>query len=423
MESAALAPSRKPLFYGWAIVAATFVMLMTSAGLGFYALTLYLRTLTDEQGFSVSAVSGATALFFIVSGLTGVGVGRLIARRDPRPVVAAGAALAALALVSLGRVTALWQVYVAYAVFGAGFAGCGLVPSSTLVTRWFHRRRSVALSISSTGLSVGGIVFTPAAAALIDRVGFRTATLWLAAWFLIGVVPITALLLRPDPASRGMHPDGDDAPTTSAGHAALTAGVPFDVAVRTRLFRAIAVAWTLALLAQVGGIAHLAPLISGRVDSRTAALAVSVLATASMSGRLLGGWLLTHVPLRLACLAWMTMQALGLAGLGVVTGRLALLASAALFGLSVGNILLLQPIVLAEFFGVRDYPRIFSRSQLISTVGLAAGPLLLGVLRDLSHGYRAAYLAAMVISMGGSAAVMMAGPFHADAGLPYVEAR
>ena len=413
----------QPVFYGWAIVVATFVMLLTSSGLGFYALTLYLRTLTDERGFSVSSVSAATALFFVVSGLTGVWVGRVIARRDPRPVIAAGAVLSAVALLWIGRVDQLWQVYAAYALFGAGFAGCALVPSSTLVTRWFHRRRSVALSVSSTGLSVGGILLTPAAAALIDRLGFGTATVWIAAAFVVGVVPITALLLRPDPSSLGLRPDGDAPPEETSGDGpAELPGMPFDAAVRGAMFRSITVAWTLALLAQVGGIAHLFPLIDGRVDSGTAALAVSVLAGSSMVSRLVGGWLLQRVPLRKACLGWMALQAVGLGALGVLDGRIALLVSASVFGTSIGNVLLLQPVVLADVFGVRDYPRIFSRSQLVSTIGVAGGPYLLGVLRDATGGYRVAYLVATAISLCASAVLLTGGDLRSWVSPPPGEA-
>lgn len=396
------------VFYGWAIVAATFTMLMTASGLGFYALTLYLDALTDDAGFSVSSVSGATAGFFIVSGLTGVGVGRVIARHDPRPIIALGALLAAGALVALGRVTELWQVYATYAIFGAGFSGCALVPSSTLVTRWFHRRRSVALSVSSTGLSVGGILLTPVAAALIDDLGLRSATVWLAVAFVVGVIPITAILLRPDPASLGLHPDGDSSEDVDA--AGPMVGVAYADAVRSRAFRTITIAWTLALLAQVGGIAHLFSVIDDRAGGDTAALAVSVLAASSMVGRLLGGWLLSRVALRPAALTWMALQAVGLAGLGLLDARAGLLVCASVFGFSVGNILLLQPIVLAEVFGVRDFPRVFSLSQLISTVGVASGPFVLGILRDATDGYEAAYLAAMVVSLGATTTVLTGGP-------------
>lgn len=406
---------RGRIFYGWAIVAATFVMLMTASGLGFYALTLYLDALTDDRGFSVSSVSGATAWFFVVSGFVGVGIGRLIARHDPRPVIAAGAVLAAIALVWLGRVSALWEVYAAYAVFGAGFAACALVPSSTLVTRWFHRRRSIALSVSSTGLSVGGIVLTPIASALIDDLGFSDATVWIALVFLVGVIPTTALLLRPDPASVGLRPDGDEVDDEDDVQTPQQ-GIPYGDAVRTPVFRTITLAWTLALLAQVGGIAHLFSLVDDRVGADTAALAVSVLAASSMVGRLAGGWLLVRVAMRRACLTWMAVQAVGLAGLGLLDAGAGLVVCASLFGFSVGNILLLHPIVLAEVFGVRDFPGIFSLSQLISTAGVAGGPFVLGVLRDTTDGYEVAYLVAMAVSLAASGTVLAGGPLgEADA--------
>lgn len=412
---------RTPIFYGWAIVAATFVMLTTSSGLGFYALTLYLRTLTDVRGFSISSVSGATAVFFIVSGVVGVGVGRVIARYDPRPVIAVSATLAAASLVGMGRAGSLWQVYLAYASFGAGFAGCSLIISSTLVTRWFHRRRSVALSVSSTGLSVGGILLTPAATALIDDRGFADATLWLAAAFVLGVVPITALLLRPDPSALGLLPDGDPSTGPAGDGRVVGGGVPYAEAVRGVLFRRITVAWTLALVAQVGGISHLFSLVDERVDKAGAALAVSVLAASSMIGRLAGGWLLGRVALRPACLTWLVLQAFGLTTLALVEGRAGLLVGASLFGLSIGNVLLLQPVVLADVFGVRDYARIFARSQLVTTVGIAAGPFLLGIMRDATDGYRLAYLAATILSLAASVVIMTGGHLHrfeAEATLP-----
>ena len=56
-----------------------------------------------------------------------------------------------------------------------------LVPATTLVARWFSARRSVALSITSTGLSLGGILLTPVAASLITRLGLEASVPWLAA--------------------------------------------------------------------------------------------------------------------------------------------------------------------------------------------------------------------------------------------------
>ena len=86
-----------------------------------------------------------------------------------------------------------------------------------------------------------------------------------------------------------------------------------------------------------------------------------------------------------------------------------------LLGITVGNILMLQPLLIAERFGVRDYPRLFSRSQFVSTIGVAGGPLLLGVLHDRAGGYATSYVVAAVCAGAGALVMWVAGPSRVSA--------
>ena len=88
----------------------------------------------------------------------------------------------------------------------------------------------------------------------------------------------------------------------------------------------------------------------------------------------------------------------------------ALFLTIILFGATVGNILMLQPLLIAQRFGVLDYPRIFSRGQFFSMVGTAGGPLLLGWLYDNAGGYETSYLVAALCSFTGSLVLASAGP-------------
>jgi MFS family permease len=87
-----------------------------------------------------------------------------------------------------------------------------------------------------------------------------------------------------------------------------------------------------------------------------------------------------------------------------------MLLLAAFFGITIGNLLMLQPLLIAEAFGVRDYARIYSRSQFVSTLGVAFGPLLLGVVHDAQDGYALAYTLAGALSVGGALLLVRAGP-------------
>ena len=113
-------------FLGWRVVTGCFIVLMTSSGLGFYGLAVYLNALSNERGWDVSAISLATTWFFFVGGFMGLWAARLIARHDVRYVVAAGGVVGGVALAALGQVTEQWQLFVVYGVFAVGFALAGL---------------------------------------------------------------------------------------------------------------------------------------------------------------------------------------------------------------------------------------------------------------------------------------------------------
>jgi MFS family permease len=400
-------------FLGWRVVTGCFIVLMTSSGLGFYGLAVYLNALSNERGWDVSAISLATTWFFFVGGFVGLWAARLIARHDVRYVVAAGGVIGGVALAALGQVTEQWQLFVVYGVFAVGFALAGLVPMTTVVTRWFHVRRSVALSIASTGLSAGGIVITPAAKWLLDRQGLESGTPWLGLVYVLGTVPIVFWLVTPDPGPTGWHPDGVRVDPDVA--APVITGTRYRDAITSRFFIFITIGYILALGSQVGGIQQLVKLVEERTTADTAALATLVLAATSVVARLIGGRVVASVPMVPFTAALAAGQMVALVSLGFAESTPHIFGSIVVFGATVGNILMLQPLLIAERFGVRDYPKIYSRAQLFGLVGTAGGPMLLGWLHDLSGGYRASYIAAGACSLAGAAIILAGGSSTAPA--------
>jgi MFS family permease len=411
VTTAAALSGRRRVFDGWIVVGAVSLVLLVTGGLGFYGLSVYLKELKDARGFSVGWISGATSLFFVVGGFVGLGVARFIAHRDVRIVIVFGALVAGASLAFLGQARELWQLYLADTALAVGYACCFLVPATTVVTRWFHRRRSVALSIASTGISVGGLVFTPLATGLIDHLGLDHALAWLGIVWIVTVVPV-AFVIWPDPASRGEVPDGG-VPDATASEGAVTAahgGVPYDAAVRSRFFKVLVVAYVLGMTAQVGGLIHLFNRVSDAVDKTVAGAAVLCVALASVVFRLIGGVAAARVPLVRLTVVTFGVQAVALLIVAVGSTTAVLLAGSVLFGATIGNTLMLQPLLLAETFGVRDYARLYSLNQLLSTLGVAGGPFVIGLLHDVAGGYGVAYVVAAALSVGAMLTLRTAGP-------------
>ncbi len=400
-------------FPGWRVVAGCFLVLLINSGLAFYGLAVYLNAFSNEQGWALGSISFAVTVFFVVGGLIGLWVARLIARFDVRIIITIGAIVGGASLAVVGQVTAPWQLYISYAFFAVGYGFAGLVPTTTVVTRWFHLKRGVALSVASTGLSVGGIVITPFAKRFIDDNGLAATTPWLGLLFVVGTVPVVWLLIRPDPAKYGWEPDGVRLERGAAPAAAQ--GIGYRDAVSSRFYKMVTYGYVLALGSQVGGIQQLVKLVEDRTDERTAQFAITVLAATSVIARLIGGRLVSIVPMTRLTVAIASMQCAALAGLAVSRATVFIFVSIVLFGLTIGNLLMLQPLLIAERFGVLDYPKIYGRSQAIAIAGVAGGPLLIGWLYDQFGSYDWPYLIAASLCAVGAYVIGRAGPATAPA--------
>lgn len=389
--------SASQIYYGWRIVAAILFILTFSSGLGFYNHAIYLNALATQPAFDVQSASFAVSIFFLSGGISGLFIAKMVHEYDVRVCITVGAVIAWLALSVLALVTTLWQLFVVYTFLGIGYAASGLIPATTLVTRWFEQKRARALSIASTGLSLGGVVLTPLCVLIVDTFGFAVASPIIGAMYLLGVVPATWLWLRPSPEYMGMVAAGNNPRTTvstpevpvaeNASEIPLNKpdtsfkneGLTFKQARKVRFFWCVSFAYVFLMLAQVGGIAHQFGLARELLTESQTALAVAILPIASIIGRLLGGWIVDQMSIRVFAIGMMILQAVSLTLLAGGFNVASLCAGLAIFGATVGNLLMLQPLIIAEAFGVRDYPRIFSVSNLMTSWGTAAGPALLGV--------------------------------------------
>lgn len=250
---------------------------------------------------------------------------------------------------------------------------------------------------------------TPAAAFMIAHWGLARAAPWLGLAMVVGVVPVTALIVRANPQAMGLMPDGAQRPSGGTT-AQATASVPFAQAWRSRFFIGLTAAYIFGLGSQVGAIAHLYRLANTRENIETAALAIAVMAGTSVLGRLGAGWMLVRIPTRPFAIAMFIGQTLAMAILAFATGEIAIVAGAAFFGLTIGNVLMLQPLLLAEAFGTREYGRIYSTSQLLTAFGIAAGPFLVGLIVEAAGDYAIPYLVVAAGSLLGLAILVLAGP-------------
>ncbi len=388
--------------YGWVIVGAMLFIQTVSSGLGFYNMSVYMTEFARLLEVPLAHVSFAVSLFFIVGGVAGMSVARLLGVVDIRLIMVSGTLLAGASLAAVYYADTLWQIYALFTLFGIGNTGVSLVVATTLVTQWFPGpNRSIALSIASTGLSLGGVVITPLTAYLFHTSGVIPTMPWLGLAFVVLILPVALWVVKPAPlpAAEGLQPGTSD--------------WSYGEAIRTRFFVLLAVGYVFCQGAQVGGISHLYHRVEELGDYTAAATAVQILTLCSITFRFIGGWLVTRVSIRAFTLLNVLVQISGLAIISAATDTTTALVGAAVLGSSIGNLLMLQPLWLAEAFSGPVYPRVFALANAAAVLGVAGGPYLLGLIYDV-NGYGSAYAIAGATSLLAGVCIMSAGRGPAD---------
>lgn len=394
-------------FPGWYVVAGCFLVLTVASGFGFYGPGVLNAAFKSELGWSPGFISIASTTNVLIGGVWTVYLARLISRYDARFMMVMGSLMAATSMILFGHMTEKWQLFPVYALFMMGLAAAGPPVSTAVTARWFDTKRSAALSLVGSGLGVGGMLLTPWMKHRIDHLGLADAMPTVALLLVVGVSVPALLLVRGDPYSMGWMPDGAPAPE---GHVGNPSGTPFAEAVRTAFFRRTAIGFAMVFGMQIGFVSQQVIMVSDRTNSQTAAFSLSLFAGSNLVIRAAGAKIIPKFPVVGFAGALMFIQGGLIIALGQVTNRTAILILMAALGAALGNLFIMQSVVPAERFGVRDFPRIAARFNIYLMVGQALGPITIGFLRDFTGDYNIPFALGGTVSLCGALIFLSAGP-------------
>lgn len=362
----------------WLTVAAAFAALATTFGIA-YSFGAFVGAIRADLGASRAAgaaLFSVTALiWFGLGGLTGAAADRF----GPRPVLFTGAVALGAGLLLTAQAGSIEVAVVVYGLgVGIGVA-CAYVPTVALVGAWFERRRTLALGVAVSGIGVGTLAVPPAAAALIDAVGWREAYRVLA---LLGVVVLGVCACVIAPAPRDDRADG----------------ARLGQAVRTADYAWLYLAGLLSALALYVPFVYLPDYAEERgVDPVEAAGLIGAIGMASVLGRLALGALADRIGLLRtyqACFVLMSSSFV----LWLVAGShlVVMVAFAAVLGTGYGGFVALTPAVVARRFGVTGLGALLGALYTGVGLGSAVGPVAAGAAIDAA-GYDTAIVGALAV--------------------------
>ncbi len=383
--------------YRWVIVGAGALMTCVAIG-AMFSLAVFLDPMSTATGWSRAGISSAMTLSFLVMGAGGFAWGAASDRFGARIVVLAGAVLLGLALVLASRATSLLQFQLTYGVLVGLSASAFFAPMIATTTGWFDRHRSLAVSLVSAGMGVAPMTISPFARWLISTYDWRIAMLviGIAAWVLL--LPAALLVRRPPaPTAAGVVSDRVD----EGG------GMSAAQALRSPQFLVLGLTYFACCAAHSGPIFHMVSyaILCG-VSPMAAVSVYSVEGLAGLGGRLLLGVLADRFGVKLILIAGLLVQAFAIGGYLFVHQLREFYVLALIFGMAYGGVMPLYAVLAREYFGQRILGTVFGAATMLSSMGMAFGPLAGGWVFDAYGDYAWLFIGSFVVGLGAVAVAL-----------------
>lgn len=375
----------------------------------------YAKVLRDEYDWSKTVFSAAFSFSRVETGILGPAEGWLIDKFGPQRVMQVGIVILGIGLMLFSQTRAQWMFVASFAFMAFGASLASFMPVSVAIVNWFERRRARALTILSLGFATGGLL-VPVLVYFIETFGWRGTTFGAGILVMAVGFPLS-LIVRHRPEAYGMFKDGIE-PGSEADVEAT--GKPrskqYDFtakqALRAPSFWLIALGHGSALLIVSALQVHLVLHLTENLGYSLAAAGsvVAFLTAMQVAGQALTGVVGDRWSKRGIVVVCMGMHAVAIIILAFANSTLMVGAFAVLHGVAWGARGPLMSAIRADYFGGANFGTIMGTSSLIASIGTTIGPLIAGILADMTGSYELGFTVLAVLAALGSLFFVFAKP-------------
>jgi MFS family permease len=392
---------------GWFIVGSLFVTFLIVFGGGYDTVPVFIPTLVKSLGWSRAEVSLLPSALAFSAGASVLIVGWLLDRIEARIIMIAGAAMAGTSFLIASQAHSLSTMIAAYMLMGVAISAGTVIPGSFVIANWFVKRRGLAMGISNSGTTMGGMLMSLLASWVMLHWGWRAAFITLGVPMLVIAIPLVLIMVRSRPPGA--------VTMTVAEAAEQLEGFETAEAFRTRSFWLIIIAQFCFAAAATGTVIHMvAYLIEIGYKAGTAALVMSLMFGIATIGKITMGFLADRLTARTTLVLNFSVQTLVLV-LALEANHLVVIGIFMLvFGLTFAAPLTLLPLLVAESLGLRRYGSLSGITSVSQTVGAMIGPIIAGRIFDVTHSYTAAFELMMVVNLLGAIVTFSCAPYERE---------
>jgi MFS family permease len=235
-------PLKSNLFYGWYILASSFVILFFNSGARFSVGVMF-KPMITEFGWDRSSISLAIFLNTTLYALSLTIVGRFYDRYGPKWVIVISTIFLSVGYTLISLIDSLWQFFIYYGILAAiGLGGTSVPLIAALMSKWFEKWRGLTISLALSGASLGHFALIPLFTFVALRYGWRFSYFFIGLIMFVVNITLVFLVIKGDPDDLGYRPYGyqDRGEIHGEGAQISSDGNPRDLslteAMRTRSF-------------------------------------------------------------------------------------------------------------------------------------------------------------------------------------------
>jgi sugar phosphate permease len=399
-EKHARLPLAVPFYYGWFVVALSFLANLTAAGIR-SAPSVLIHPLEAEFGWSRTAIASAASLNLLLLGLFAPVGGWLIDRVGPRRVILGSLTTIAVGLSAAIFVQEIWQLILVWGIVLGIATGVTPALGASIASRWFVSRRGLAIGIMTNANAAGQVVYLPLLMAIIVFSGWRSALMAMAAASAV-LIPVIWLWMRDNPAEVGLEPyqSARESDLRQRSGAYTRDDIrPISISALPEVFKT-STFWILSGCFLICGVTangligtHLIPhAIERGIPQLTAATAVGIMGGASFIGTTFSGWLVDRIDPRKVLAVVYALRGSSLFILPFVSEPIGLFVFAGMYGLDWYASGPATTTIIARSFGSERVGRIFGLVFVFHQLGGASAAILGGWARVQFGDYQYAFL-------------------------------
>lgn len=399
---------RTGLSYGWLIVG-TSALLMGGFWGSMGSFGIFLKPLIAEFGWTRAMTSGAMSTVQIIYGLVAVIMGRLTDKYGARVILASGAIAGGLGYLLMSRLHSIWQLYIFFGIFIGICLGTSWAPLNATVSKWFVKRRILALSLITLGPATGTMVLPPFLACFIESYGWSSACSTLAIVVCITAIPAIIATGKKPPPILESYPNGNGNTVNSAGEAGTTShrhqwsageairSVPFWMLIIFTFINSIVFYFVSVHIVAYATDVGIAPTSAALIFTFINGISIAGIFTAWPMSARLGN--------RGSLLFFLGLEAVALFLFINADSLWIFLVLAMIFGFGFGGTNPLRAAMIPHIFGMKAVGSILGLVAFSWALGGAIGPFLAALIYDVSRSYDIAFLSAGLLVIIAMAAI------------------